>query len=74
MFFVLANSNSGNKNLIIVAEFEVDVVELVLYIITTLAVIVAMLQMRVMKYHRKHGGNLKDVGGDWEEGLIVRRM
>jgi hypothetical protein len=38
------------------AEFEVNIVELALYILTTVVVVVAMVQMRSLKYDRKVGG------------------
>ena len=60
MFFVLANEPSGSEedNLALrsMAEFEVNIVELALYILTTVVVIVAMVQMRSLKYDRKVGG------------------
>lgn len=37
------------------AIYEVNVCELILYIITLLAVAVAMIQMRNLKYFRKNG-------------------
>lgn len=58
MFFVLANepgSHEEKLQLRSMAEFEVNVVELVLYIITTVSVITAMIQMRDLKYDRKIG-------------------
>lgn len=54
MFFVLSTPSKEQNNKKI-AVFEVGVVELVLYIITTMAVIVAMLKMRNLKYERKLG-------------------
>lgn len=57
MFFVLA-AHHDEKDCINkqgVAEFQVNVVELLLYIITTLAVIIAMVQLRGLKYDRKMG-------------------
>lgn len=60
MFFVLANEPGGTVEdklmLKSMAEFEVNIVELVLYIITTIAVIVAMMQMRSLKYDRRKVG------------------
>ncbi|KAJ8984444.1 hypothetical protein NQ317_012508, partial [Molorchus minor] len=53
MFFVLANSSQNTEARHKMAEFEVNLVELLLYIITTLAVLFAMLQMRKLKYDRK---------------------
>lgn len=38
------------------AIYEVNVCELILYIITLLAVVAAMVQMRNLKYFRKNGG------------------
>lgn len=58
MFFVLANepgSLEEKLELKSMAEFEVNVVELVLYVITTVSVITAMIQMRDLKYDRKVG-------------------
>ncbi|EFA01890.1 proton channel OtopLc [Tribolium castaneum] len=56
MFFVLANEPSGSEeDNLSMAEFEVNIVELVLYILTTIVVIVAMVQMRSLKYDRKIG-------------------
>lgn len=58
MFFVLANESGSLEEKIklrSMAEFEVNVVELVLYIITTVSVITAMIQMRDLKYDRKIG-------------------
>lgn len=58
MFFVLANepgSLEEKMEMRSMAEFEVNVVELVLYIITTVSVITAMIQMRDLKYDRKIG-------------------
>lgn len=59
MFFVLANEPGTKENTLemrSMAEFEVNVVELVLYLITTVSVILAMYQMRDLKYDRKIGG------------------
>lgn len=60
IFFVLADETDGhdgaNKN---VAEFEVNVVELVLYILTTVVVVIAMWQMRDLKYDRKVKGEIR---------------
>jgi hypothetical protein len=60
MFFVLASEPSesadGNLSLRRMAEFEVNIVELALYILTTVVVVVAMVQMRSLKYDRKVGG------------------
>lgn len=55
MFFVLKEreSETGTQNNY--AEIEVNVMELVLYIGTTIAVIVAMFQLRNLKYERKIG-------------------
>ncbi|KAJ8922687.1 hypothetical protein NQ315_007719 [Exocentrus adspersus] len=53
MFFVLTNSNQNQIRNHAMAEFEVNMVELLLYIITTAAVIVAMVQLRQLKYDRK---------------------
>ncbi|RZB54426.1 otopetrin-2-like [Asbolus verrucosus] len=59
MFFVLANEPSGSEEdklaLKSMAEFEVNIVELTLYVLTTVVVIVAMIQMRSLKYDRKVG-------------------
>lgn len=56
MFFVLANQEKDDSKMKM-AELEVTIVELILYIITILAVLIAMLQMRALKYDRKVGGN-----------------
>ncbi|XP_056638621.1 proton channel OtopLc-like isoform X1 [Diorhabda sublineata] len=63
MFFVLTNTKRQNEK---VAIFEVNVVELSLYVVTTLAVIVAMIKMRHFKYDRKNGqeGNSSGIGLD----------
>lgn len=58
MFFVLANepgSFEEKMEMKSMAEFEVNVVELVLYVITTVCVLTAMIQMRDLKYDRKIG-------------------
>ncbi|KAG5875105.1 hypothetical protein JTB14_020238 [Gonioctena quinquepunctata] len=52
MFFVLTSAGKKSESEAII---EVNIVELILYIITTLAVIVAMLKMRNLKYDRKSG-------------------
>ncbi|CAH0560883.1 unnamed protein product [Brassicogethes aeneus] len=54
MFFVLAKEG-GTSEIKKVAEFEVSIVELILYIITTIVVVVAMFQMRALKYDKKIG-------------------
>lgn len=57
MFFVLtAKQNESGKNNY--AEMEVNYVELILYIVTTISVLVAMSRLRSLKYERKpgHGG------------------
>ncbi|XP_049825971.1 proton channel OtopLc-like isoform X2 [Aethina tumida] len=54
MFFVLANQEKDDSKMKM-AELEVTIVELILYIITILAVLIAMLQMRALKYDRKVG-------------------
>lgn len=59
MFFVLANEPGSVEEILemkSMAEFEVNVVELVLYVVTTVTVIIAMYQMRDLKYDRKIGG------------------
>lgn len=59
MFFVLTNKSSTNideVNYKKAAEFEVNVVELVLYIITIVSIIVAMVQMKDLKYEKKFLG------------------
>lgn len=68
MFFVLANEPGSEEEILqmkSMAEFEVNIVELVLYVVTTVTVIVAMYQMRDLKYDRKIGGiykcNFKEV-------------
>ncbi|CAH1981771.1 unnamed protein product [Acanthoscelides obtectus] len=57
MFFVFttASDKDNEKNRIRIAMFEVSTVELLLYLITTVAVGVAMLKMRKLKYDRKIG-------------------
>ncbi|KAK9870951.1 hypothetical protein WA026_009913 [Henosepilachna vigintioctopunctata] len=58
-FFVLTRepgkSEDSKKRRRIMAHFEVNAVELVLYVITSVATIIAMLHMRPMKYNRKVG-------------------
>lgn len=59
MFFVLANEPGSIEEILemkSMAEFEVNIVELVLYVVTTVTVIIAMYQMRDLKYDRKIGG------------------
>ncbi|XP_044749510.1 proton channel OtopLc isoform X2 [Coccinella septempunctata] len=56
MFFVLTQDHTNSmeaKRRHILAQVEVNSVELVLYVITILATIVAMVRMRAMKYERK---------------------
>lgn len=54
MFFVLtAKQNESGKNNY--AEMEVNYVELILYIVTTISVLVAMSRLRSLKYERKPG-------------------
>lgn len=59
MFFVLAEEHeedddtTTDKN---VAEFEVNIVELLLYILTTVIVLIAMWKLRDLKYDRKVKG------------------
>ncbi|VEN61276.1 unnamed protein product [Callosobruchus maculatus] len=57
MFFVFttASDKDNETERIKIALFEVSTVELLLYLITTLAVGVAMLRMRKLKYDRKIG-------------------
>ncbi|KAF5302004.1 hypothetical protein FQR65_LT08669 [Abscondita terminalis] len=68
MFFVLNNekatSEEAKRMYKINAEFEVNVVELILYIITTFAVLLAMYQMRCLKYDRKTEGEGSGIGLD----------
>ncbi|CAH1110684.1 unnamed protein product [Psylliodes chrysocephalus] len=52
MFFVLTNTKNNTGR---VAIFEVNVVELIIYVVTSLATVVAMLKMRHLKYDRKIG-------------------
>lgn len=62
MFFVLANEPGTDHDKLemrTMAEFEVHVFELVLYLVTTITVISAMFQMRDLKYDRKIGGKNK---------------
>lgn len=63
MFFVLTNNKRQNGK---IAIFEVNVVELTLYIVTSLAVIMAMIKMRNFKYDRKNGQerNSSEIGLD----------
>ncbi|XP_077292656.1 proton channel OtopLc-like isoform X2 [Arctopsyche grandis] len=51
MFFVLNKDPLLNK----MAIYEVNVCELILYIITLLAVAIAMIQMRNLKFYKKNG-------------------
>ncbi|XP_045479135.1 proton channel OtopLc-like isoform X2 [Harmonia axyridis] len=57
MFFVLTqdkvNSEEIKRRRHILAQIEVNTMELVLYLITILATIAAMIRMRTMKYERK---------------------
>uniref|UniRef100_V5G3P9 Otopetrin-2 n=1 Tax=Anoplophora glabripennis TaxID=217634 RepID=V5G3P9_ANOGL len=53
MFFVLSNAAHNGIQNHRMAEFEVSMVELMLYIITTVAVVAAMIQLRKLKYDRK---------------------
>lgn len=58
MFFVLINEPGPQEDKYKykrLAEFEVNIVELVLYIVSTLCILVAMIQMRDLKYDRKIG-------------------
>ncbi|KAK4887195.1 hypothetical protein RN001_003466 [Aquatica leii] len=68
MFFVLNNekatSEEAKRLYKINAEFEVNIVELILYIITTFAVLLAMYQMRCLKYDRKTEGEGSGIGLD----------
>lgn len=62
MFFVLTYEPGGthdhyNLSFKMAAQFQVNVVELVLYIITGASVLMAMIQMRDMTYKRKRTGN-----------------
>ncbi|GLG95585.1 Proton channel OtopLc [Gryllus bimaculatus] len=57
LFFVLNKDPKHHKT----AVLEVNVIELVLYVLCTVAVLLCMLRMRALKYKRKpshgHGGN-----------------
>lgn len=63
MFFVLTAKDNETGVRTNYAEFEVNIVELFLYIATTITVIVAMFQLRNLKYERSIG----------EEGILVAR-
>lgn len=54
MFFVLTYDRNASYR--IAAQFQVNVVEMVLYIITGVSVVIAMMQMRDMRYKRKRTG------------------
>lgn len=59
MFFVLINENGpdDNKNTYRnLADLEVKIAELILYVITSVCVVLAMWQMRELRYDRKIGG------------------
>lgn len=60
MFFVLTqdhhNSEETKRRRHVLAQIEVNAVELVLYVITILATIIAMIRMRSMRYERKLKG------------------
>lgn len=61
MFFVLTyerGSHEDNMSYKIAAQFQVNIVELLLYIITAASVAIAMIQMRDMIYKRKHTGTI----------------
>ncbi|XP_066253946.1 proton channel OtopLc-like [Euwallacea similis] len=53
MFFVLTGKQGLQEGRSNYAEFEVNLVELLLYITTTLAVLTAMFRLRNLKYERK---------------------
>ncbi|CAG9762035.1 unnamed protein product [Ceutorhynchus assimilis] len=55
MFFVLTAKKHDEDSENNYAETEVNIVELVLYVITTIAVLVAMFKLRNLKYERKLG-------------------
>ncbi|CAH1174254.1 unnamed protein product [Phaedon cochleariae] len=63
MFFVLTNNNTKSEQ---IAIFEVNIVELILYVVTTSAVLIAILKLRNLKYDRKidHEGNNTGIGLD----------
>lgn len=61
MFFVLNNEgktseeqNSYRKH----ADFEVNVVELILYVISTFSILITMYKMKDLKYDRKIGSKI----------------
>lgn len=59
MFFVLTyerGTNEDNLSYKVAAQFQVNIVELVLYIISGASVIMAMIQMRDMSYKPKRSG------------------
>lgn len=61
MFFVLNTEEGTAEEKLLYkshAEFEVNIVELVLHVISTVAILIAMYQMRDLKYDRKMGGKL----------------
>ncbi|XP_076273266.1 proton channel OtopLc-like isoform X1 [Rhynchophorus ferrugineus] len=55
MFFVLTEKKDGTGKKDHYAEMEVNIVELILYVTTTISVILAMFQLRNLKYERKIG-------------------
>ncbi|CAG9837994.1 unnamed protein product [Diabrotica balteata] len=63
MFFVFTNTPRHSEN---VAIFEVNIVELILYIVTSIAALIAAVKMRNLKYDRKigHEGNSTGIGLD----------
>ncbi|XP_072391194.1 proton channel OtopLc-like isoform X1 [Diabrotica undecimpunctata] len=63
MFFVFTNTPKHSEN---VAIFEVNIVELILYIVTSIAAFIAAVKMRNLKYDRKigHEGNSTGIGLD----------
>lgn len=60
MFFVLSKKKNGHDSQQM-ALYEVSIVELLLYIITTIAVIIAMMKLRCLKYDRKIGEYLRSI-------------
>lgn len=59
MFFVLSHEKGPEDYPLkykLLAEFEVKILELILYIITTICVVATMIEMRALKYDRKISG------------------
>lgn len=63
MFFVLTyerGSHEHNTSYKIAAQFQVNIVELVLYVITGVSVLMAMIQMKDMTFKNKRKGKLNN--------------